>query len=226
MKNLTYLERLARHGIDSAHPGGIKLTQMLLANEDINSDTVLMDAGCGTGQTVVYIGTHYPCKIVAIDLNPEMIAKARQKFSQYNLDILLKQASVTQLPFRSNSFDIILSESVTVFTEIDQALREYYRTLKPGGVLLAIEATALQPLTEVEAAEVQAKLGIKYLPTQEAWCESFQKAGFSEVSVLWREPLPRMGFTSFFLTLFFRDYQNIMRRYHHKLQYGVYRCKK
>lgn len=226
MEKLTYLERLARYGINGAHPGGLKLTQFLLANEVIDATTVLMDVGCGTGQTAAYIGTHFPCKIVAVDINPKMLAKARRKFARNHLDILVLQANAMELPFPKNSFNIILSESVIVFTEIRRTLREFSRTLKPGGILLAIEVTALHPFTAAEISDIHSVLGISFLPTQDEWCKMFKTAGFSTVDVLLQEPLQATGFASPFINWVFWDYRSILLRYNGKLHYGVYRCRK
>jgi SAM-dependent methyltransferase len=225
VKTPAYLDRLAIYGVDGAHPGGLFLTAKLLRNETITADTLLLDVGCGTGQTSTYIGSHYPCKPVAVDINPEMLEKARHKFAQYRLDIPLIRADVMNLPFRRNCFDIVLSESVTNFTRIRRAIREYYRVLKPGGILLEIEATALAPLTPKEAEAVTA-LGIQYLPTKDEWRTLFQENGFSKIRVLAVQPMNRFGVFPPEFTRFFPDFIGIMGRYRKKMGYGVYRCQK
>jgi ubiquinone/menaquinone biosynthesis C-methylase UbiE len=225
VKTPAYLDRLAIYGVDGAHPGGLHLTAKLLRNETITADTLLLDVGCGTGQTSAYIGSHYPCKPVAVDISPEMLEKAEKKFAQYHLDIPLIRADVMNLPFRRNCFDIVLSESVTNFTRIRRTLREYYRVLKPGGILLEIEATALAPLTSKEA-ETVATLGIQYLPTRDEWRILFQESGFSEIRVLTVQPMSRLGVLPPEFTRCFPDYTGIMGRYRRKMGYGVYRCQK
>jgi SAM-dependent methyltransferase len=225
VKTTAYLDRLAICGVEGAHPGGLFLTAKLLRNEVITADTLILDVGCGTGQTSAYIGTHYPCKPIALDINPEMLEKAEKKFAQYHLDIPLLRADVMNLPFRRNCFDMVLSESVTNFTQISRTLREYYRVLKPGGILLEIEATALAPLTPKEI-EAVATLGVKHLPTRDEWRTFFQESGFSEIRVLTVQPMNRFGVFPPEFIRFFPDFTGIMGRYRKKMGYGVYRCKK
>lgn len=226
VKKPTYLERLARYGVAGAHPGGLSLTRRLLSTENLGADTVLLDVGCGAGQTSAYIGLHYPCKIVAVDLNPEMVAIAQRKFAQYQLNIHLQQADARHLPFSRATFDLVLSESVTVFTEIAPTLREYYRVLKPGGCLLAIEVTATEPLSATESTVVQQTLGINLLPTTELWRQMFTNAGFSELQVLAQAKIHQSALRSPLINRNFQDYHHIMLRYHAKIHYAVYRCQK
>jgi cyclopropane fatty-acyl-phospholipid synthase-like methyltransferase len=222
---VTYLDLLAQYEVNSAHPGGPALTRLLLHNETITPNMTLLDVGCGTGQTVVYIAKHYPCKVIAIDINPKMLEKARQKLAKDQLDIPLIRANAMDLPFHKNSFDIILAESVTIFTKIHRTLREYYRVLKPSGTLLAIEATALSPLTKDETSDFQRVLGINCLPTKDEWRQMFQAAGFPNVQVLLERRMNWMQSLSPKMNQAFGEYFNILFRHRNKFGYGVYRCR-
>jgi SAM-dependent methyltransferase len=226
MEKPTYLDRLAQYGVNGAHPGGLFLTQQLIQAEQITESSIILDVGCGTGQTAAYLGANYPCQIVAIDLNSKMITAARQKFARHQLKIPLYQADAAALPFRKNFFTIVLSESVTVFTEIPRSLREYYRVLKPGGRLLAIEATAAKPLEQFELVKVKAALGLTALPTREQWLVMFAKAGFANVEVVRQAPINPSASNSPFLNRFFPDWRRIILRHRRQFQYGVYRCVK
>ena len=225
MDKPNYLDLLAQHNIDNAHPGGLALTKALLAHERLTSDVALLDVGCGTGQTTLFIAKHYPCRVVAVDLNRKMLDKAVHKFAQSGLTIPLLRANAMSLPFRKDCFDIVLAESVTIFTEnASRTLREFYRVLKPGGVLLAIEGTSLQPLDKKEAEDLRGTLGITFLPTKEEWCQMFKEAGFSDVNVLYQQRMGWMGAFPSELADVFHEYRRIMFRYRQKFGFGVYRC--
>jgi SAM-dependent methyltransferase len=226
VKTPSYLERLAQCGIAGAHPGGLRLTSKLLSMENPGADTVVLDVGCGAGETAAYLGVHYPCKVVAIDINPLMLAKAQSKFAQHQLDIQLLQANASDLPFPKATFDLVLSESVTIFTKIAPTLSEYYRVLKPGGRLIAIEITATEELSPAELAEIEPAMEVKHLPTQELWEQMFRDAGFTTVGVLTQSKFNRAALFTPVMNRFFTDFRRIMLRYHAKLHYAVYRCQK
>lgn len=225
MEKKTYLDLLAQHNIDGAHPGGLGMTKALLARETITSDMLLLDVGCGTGQTTLFIAKHYPCRVVAVDLNQKMLDKAKCKFIDSGLEIPLIHADAMNLPFHRGTFDIVLAESVTIFTaNISRTLREYHRVLKPGGKLLATEGTALYPLEKNETEDLKTNLGIAFLPTKEQWCNMLRETGFSNIKVLyiqrmsWMGPFPPQSASAF------HEYRNVMFRNHKKFGFGVYRC--
>lgn len=225
MSKTNYLDLLAQYNIDNAHPGGLALTKKLLARETLLSDTALLDVGCGTGQTAFFIAKHYPCRVIAVDLSRMMLDKAERKFAQAGLTIPLLRANAMNLPFRKDSFDIVLAESVTIFTEnANRTLREYHRVLKPGGILLAIEGTSLQPLEKHEARELKEALGITFLPTKEEWCQMIKDAGFSNVKTLYQQRMGWMGAFPSELAEVFHEYRNIMFKHRKKFGFGVYRC--
>jgi SAM-dependent methyltransferase len=186
---------------------------------------ILLEVGCGTGLTSAYITEHYPCQVVAVDINPKMLENARRRFAQSQLNISVFQADAMDLPFRNNSFHIVLAESVTAFTDIRRTLREYHRVLKPGGILLAIEATAILPFTGNEVNDIQAVLDITYVPTKEEWCQMLQAAGFSDVQVLSQPRMWRLPSFSPKINNVFHDYISLKFRYRKKIGYGVYRCR-
>lgn len=224
MEKTAYLDLLAQYGVNFAHPGGLLLTKKLLQKENISQETVLLDVGCGTGLTSAYIGTHYPCSVVAVDINPQMLKKAEQNFKKYHLNIPLIRADAMELPFRRSSFDMVLAESVTIFTKIYRTLREYHRVLKPEGILLDIEVTAMAPLSKEEAEEFQSVLGITYLPTKDDWCKMFREAGFSDVQLLSQQKFGHVGSFSPEINRAFHEYMSLMRRSRNKIMNCVYRC--
>lgn len=221
----TYLDLLAKYGVSGAHPGGFTLTKKILDSLTINPDTKLLDLGCGTGQTLAYIAGTYPCKLVGVDINSQMLFKATQRFKMENLYINLVQADVMELPFPSNTFDIALSESVTVFTTINKTLKEYARVLKTGGILLAIEMTAVYPLTAEELSEIKSVYGIEQIPTSNEWESMLRQVGFTDIRAYEVQMKPTLKFTSLKMIYDFSPHMNLMNRYSRKLAYMVYHCK-
>ncbi|HWJ77083.1 MAG TPA: class I SAM-dependent methyltransferase [Niallia sp.] len=179
----SYQDALAYYGVSGAHPGGLTLTKYLLEQENVTKQTSILDGGCGTGQTSAFIKKHYPCSVTSIDYHPTMVERAKRRFTKENLSIQLVQGSLENLPFPSNSFDIVLVESVLIFTNSSNSLREINRVLKPNGVLLSLEMTAERPLNEIEQKNMCDVYGIERVYTENEWIALMKSAGFSHVEV-------------------------------------------
>jgi SAM-dependent methyltransferase len=73
-----------------------------------------------------------------VDLTAESVARVRARLMLRDLPHTdLRQASVLELPFESGSFDLVFSHGVLHHVpDINQAQREIYRVLRPGGELV------------------------------------------------------------------------------------------
>lgn len=93
------------------------------------SNTIL-DAGCGTGGTTRFLSTFG--KVTGIDYHPLAVTLARKN------GISAIRGSTTHLPFLARKFDIVTSFDVLYHKNVNphSALREFFRVLKPGGLLL------------------------------------------------------------------------------------------
>jgi SAM-dependent methyltransferase len=91
----------------------------------------ILDAGCGTGaiaQRLQQFG-----QVCAIDLSNLALKFSKRRDLSENLG----QASVTALPLVADTFDLVVSMDVICSVPDDQrALAEFYRVLKPGGILM------------------------------------------------------------------------------------------
>ncbi len=94
----------------------------------------VLDAGCGTGGMLSWMQRFQPTTVVGIDLSAHALDFSRQRGHR-----ALVQGSVTCLPFRDQSFDLVMSADVLQHLPDppgDQAaLAETYRVLSPGGYL-------------------------------------------------------------------------------------------
>lgn len=88
----------------------------------------ILDVGCGTGQLANEIALS-GAEVVGVDASPEMIASARENFSQLRFEI----ANAEALPF-AEEFDAVLSNAALHWVH-DQlaAIASIARALKPGG---------------------------------------------------------------------------------------------
>lgn len=92
-------------------------------------------------------------RVVGMDISNQIVTKAKSNALQYSPDSPGQYTScdVKQLPFADNSFDLIISDSTLDHfhhkTEINTALSELSRILKPGGILI-ITLDNISNLTE------------------------------------------------------------------------------
>ncbi|WP_338452812.1 class I SAM-dependent methyltransferase [Niallia oryzisoli] len=178
-----YLDCIALFGVGGAHPGGLQLTKKILTKEKIRETTAILDVGCGTGQTSAYIAKQYGCNVTALDCDKIMLEKAKQRFESLRLPIDVRKGSAESLPFDDGSFDIVLSESVTAFTDVSRTVPEFRRVLKKDGVMLAIEAVIEKSVSEEELAPFLHFYGMSGLLTEHEWLNLFQKANFKNINV-------------------------------------------
>jgi SAM-dependent methyltransferase len=124
-------------------------------------------------------------EIIVGDINETALDISRQRVEKFGLKSPRYVAlDVHHLPFKDNSFSTVtVIEALHHFVNYDQALKEIFRILKPGGKLFSLEPNGLSPLRR--ASEVRDRLRgtieksfyvsqLKKLGT---------KAGFSEVKV-------------------------------------------
>ena len=91
----------------------------------------VLEVGCGTG--LIMRGLDGRAKrLVGVDISPGMLAEARRR----GFEVLEGRAE--KLPFADESFDLAYSFKVLAHVpEIELALREMARVLRPGGHLVA-----------------------------------------------------------------------------------------
>lgn len=107
---------------------------MQLLNKYISKkqNNIILDAGCGTGlllQKMSSLGKTY-----GVDINSEAIKFCRRR-KLHNV----QQGSIGNLQFPKNFFDIVTSIDVLYHLQVrndKEALKEFYRVLKSGGILL------------------------------------------------------------------------------------------
>jgi SAM-dependent methyltransferase len=103
----------------------------------IKKGDVVIDLGSGAGNDcfVARAETGETGKVIGIDFTPAMIEKARQnaeKLGYHNVEF--RQGDIEKMPVTSNTADVVVSNCVlNLVPDKNQAIKEIYRTLKPGG---------------------------------------------------------------------------------------------
>jgi SAM-dependent methyltransferase len=123
--------------VDHLHGGGLATTQAQADLAGIPKGCHVLDAGCGIGGPSRYLADSYGCTIEAIDLTPEYVQVAHQLNEKVGLSkkISVKTGNVTDLPYLDHTFDVVMSQNVSMNVADKTAMfGEAWRVLKPGGI--------------------------------------------------------------------------------------------
>jgi SAM-dependent methyltransferase len=99
-------------------------------------DNIILDAGCGTGAMFKVLQKYG--SVHGIDQSKEAVAFAKAK----NIAQEVRLGSISSLPYQEKSFDVVVCLDVLYHEKAgndDDALREFYRVLRPGGTLIVRE---------------------------------------------------------------------------------------
>lgn len=104
----------------------------------------ILDVGCGTGKLIFVAEKVVGLAGTAVGLDVEagMIAQAKASVAKAHSRATFDVASITQIPYPDNSFDVVTSSLVYHHlsqTEKVTGLQEVVRVLKPNGRLLIVD---------------------------------------------------------------------------------------
>jgi len=95
----------------------------------------LLETACGTGRVTVHLRNKIKGNITATDVNPQMMAIAKNKLQ--GKEITWELSDATALPYEDALFDCIVSQfGVMFYPDKVLGMKEAYRILKPGGTFI------------------------------------------------------------------------------------------
>jgi len=107
----------------------------------------VLELGCGAGYFTQELARS-GADIVAIDVSPELLEIARANCSAPNVRYQIQNAQA--LSYSEAVFDSVVGSSVLHHLEIEEALREIYRVLKPMGTIYFTEPNMLNPQIAIQ----------------------------------------------------------------------------
>ncbi len=122
---------------------GKTLTTYFKNNYPKKSPKKILDMGCAVGHsTVPWIETFPEAEVYGIDCGAGMVKYAHARANYLEKPIHFSQQNAEKTNFDSNSFDIVCSHIMlheTSTSAFKNILKECYRILKPGGLMLHLD---------------------------------------------------------------------------------------
>jgi SAM-dependent methyltransferase len=118
------------------------LTDWGLSHIQIEKNFVILDVGCGGGRTIQKLAALAPeGTVYGVDYAKGSVAASRAKNACLIRTgrVEIKEASVSQLPFPNDQFDLVTAvETQYYWPDLVKDMQEILRVLKPGGTLIII----------------------------------------------------------------------------------------
>jgi SAM-dependent methyltransferase len=104
---------------------------------------VVLDVGCGQGKSFRPLQEHLaPQRIIAIDFEEKCLERAADEAAREKLPVDIRRGDISALELADESVDLLFChQTFHHLTRPLRALEEFYRVLKPGGLLLFAEST-------------------------------------------------------------------------------------
>lgn len=185
MKKPTIFDFQAQVGL-TKHLGGLQATKTLINGIGIDGGERVLEVGCGVGTSSVFLAKEFGCQVTGVDVSERMIQRARERAQVAKVPHLtnFRTADMDQLPFPSNSFDVVFCESVLVFSKNKpKAVSEMARVAVPGGYIAINESVWLQePNDELIAWFAQDMAAEASTMVFEEWSHLLEQAGLTLVT--------------------------------------------
>jgi demethylmenaquinone methyltransferase/2-methoxy-6-polyprenyl-1,4-benzoquinol methylase len=170
----------------------------LAAAAVVRSGDRVLDAACGTGELAIADARAGAAHVVGLDFSPRMLERARRKASH----VEWVEGDMLAIAFPDGSFDsATVGFGVRNVADLELALRELHRVLRPGGRLAVLEITQprgpLRPFYSLWFDRIVPLLGrllpggeayaylpasVRRFPRAEELAEMMRRAGFREVT--------------------------------------------
>jgi ubiquinone/menaquinone biosynthesis C-methylase UbiE len=166
MSNQKYIPALSFRWLtplyDAIIEGPMSIAPMrkaLLAQMGDLTNKKVLDVGSGTGTMSIMIKrVHSAADVTGLDGDPQILEIARAKARSLGLEIRFEQGMAFELPYPSESFDVVLTSMMLHHLTRDdkqKTAQEMYRVLRPGGRLFGADfgeprssfGKAIRPLT-------------------------------------------------------------------------------
>ena len=167
----------------------------ILENAPTKDNLKVLDVGCGPGFFSIIL-SEAGFDVTGIDLSAQMIKEAEKNADAMETDPCFKVMDTQDPDFDDNTFDLIVSRNVVwSLSEPENAYKNWYRILAPGGKGLVFDGDHLKdlrdPTGKMKYQHYSYSEEYKKLYGKEPKC-SFSMDNYEEARG-WRKELPLAG---------------------------------
>ena len=150
------------------------LIEKLTQNAELGPDTLVLDIATGTGRfpAALLANMQFVGRVIGLDISRGMLKQASIKLSKYDKRAVLLNQSALSLPFPDSAFDVVSClETIELLHDTHAHLSEFYRVMRPGGILLISRNTGKWGIR-----------GVVCLP--EVFSDQLSAVGFEQVEII------------------------------------------
>ena len=167
------------------HPGGLEVTKLLAERCGLSSDMTILDAGCGSGRSAMFLAKQYGCRIVGVDIEPTPLLKAQAEAISKGLSdrVAFRVANANNLPFQDETFDGAIFQAALIFTDKSKALKMAHQKMRKDGFIGVVELAWKKTPSERIVQKVRDVLCAAAVNTEtrEGWIRLLNQAGFEVI---------------------------------------------
>ncbi len=180
----------------------------MISSLKLKDNSKILDIACGTGDVIIEImkNNHKNIQIYGADFSKNMLSIAikKIKIKNYLLKVNFLLTNALYLPFLNESFNAVtIAFGIRNISNKDQALKEFYNILKPGGTLAILELTTPKSVFFLKLYMIYFKKilpligqffsknrqayrylpeSVQNFPTSDIFIDNIKKAGFIKVN--------------------------------------------
>ncbi|MBI4709154.1 MAG: methyltransferase domain-containing protein [Candidatus Portnoybacteria bacterium] len=151
-----------------------------------NEGKKVLEIGCGTGLFTAEIAKTKN-EIWAIDISEDLLDLAKKRIVQDK--VIFKIADACKTDFEDGFFDFVVGSSVLHHLDVEAAIKEFFRLLKPSGKFMFTEPNMMNPQIALQKNIPFLKKALGDSPDETAffrWSikKKLEKQGFKEIKVV------------------------------------------
>jgi len=170
----------------SFHPGGAKLTRQLASTTLVSPNSNVLDVACGNGSSARVIAADFGATVTGCDYSAVNLERATltSRAAGINRKTQFVRGRAEHLPFVPESFDVTFCEcSLCLFENMDTALQQICRVLKPGGRIGISDFFLNAPVPDRLDGLLGRVLCVAAAPSADGYREALSRAGFEFIRI-------------------------------------------